>query len=215
MTALRVHGFSVSLGGFGAGPAQDIDDPLGIGGIALHDWHFATRTFRRMFGGEDGETGVDDDFAARGFRNIGAWIIGRHMFGPQRGPWPDETWKGWWGDEPPYHTPVFVLTNHPRPALAMAGGTTFHFVTDGIDAALRRAADAAGGQDVRLGGGIRTIRQYLQAGLVDELHLAISPVLLGSGEHLFAGIDAPRLGYHCVDHVPTSRALHVVLAKRP
>jgi dihydrofolate reductase len=211
---LRVHGFSLSLDGYGAGPNQDFDNPLGVGGLALHEWAFATRTFRRLHGGEGGSTGVDDTFAARGFEKIGAWILGRNMFGPVRGPWPDDDWKGWWGDIPPYHTPVFVLTNHPRASLTMNGGTTFHFVTDGIEAALRRATEAANGQDVRLGGGVATIRQYLRAGLVDEMHLAISPVLLGAGEHLFAGINLPQLGYQCVERVSTERATHVLIAKR-
>jgi dihydrofolate reductase len=214
MPKLRVHCFAVSLDGYGVGPGQDLDNPLGVGGVALHDWALATRTFRQMFGSEGGTTGIDNDFAARGFTNIGAWIMGRNMFGPMRGCWPDDTWKGWWGENPPYHTPVFVLTNHPRASIAMAGGTTFHFVTDGIQATLKRATEAAAGQDIRLGGGVATIRQYLRAGLVDEVHLAISPVLLGSGEHLLAGIDAPKLGYQCTEHVPTTNATHVVLAKQ-
>jgi dihydrofolate reductase len=213
MAKLRVHGFSLSLDGYGAGPNQDIDNPLGVGGTALHEWAFATRTFRKMFGLEGGSTGTDDEFAARGFANIGAWILGRNMFGPVRGPWPDESWKGWWGDEPPYHVPVFVLTHHARPPLAMRGGTIFHFVTDGMHAALERANEAAGDQDVRLGGGVATIRQYLRAGLIDEMHLAISPVLLGSGEHLLAGINTVQLGYRCVEHVATASATHVVIAK--
>jgi dihydrofolate reductase len=212
---LRVHCFSISLDGYGAGPDQDRDNPLGVGGLALHEWAFATRTFCKMFGREGGTTGVDDEFAARGFDNIGAWILGRNMFGPVRGPWPDDGWKGWWGDDPPYHVPVFVLTHHPRAPIAMAGGTTFHFVTDGIHAALQRAADAAGGRDIRLGGGVATIRQYLQAGLIDEMHLAISPTLLGSGEPLLAGLDVPKLGYRCSGHVPTPNATHVVLTKQP
>jgi dihydrofolate reductase len=169
MSQLRVHGFSLSLDGFGAGPRQDADNPLGVGGRALHEWA-ATRTFQKMFGGDGGDTGIDDDFAAAGFANIGAWILGRNMFGPIRGPWVDDAWKGWWGDNPPYHVPVFVLTHHPRATITMAGGTTFHFVTDGIQAALGRAVEAARGKDVRLGGGIATIQQYLRAGLVDELH---------------------------------------------
>jgi dihydrofolate reductase len=214
MPKLRVHGFSLSLDGYGAGPNQDIDNPLGIGGRALHEWAFATRTFRRMFGTEGGSTGIDDEFAARGFENIGAWILGRNMFGPVRGAWPDESWKGWWGDEPPYHVPVFVLTHHARASLAMRGGTTFHFFTGGIHAALASAVAAAGDRDVRVGGGVATIRQYLQAGLIDEMHLAIAPVLLGNGEHLLAGIDTAALGYHCVEHVPTPNATHVVIAKR-
>jgi dihydrofolate reductase len=214
MPKLRVHGFSISLDGFGAGPNQDADNPLGVGGRALHEWAFATRTFRRMFGAEGGSTGTDDDFAARGFENIGAWILGRNMFGPVRGPWPDETWKGWWGDNPPYHVPVFVLTHHPRASFTMSGGTTFHFVTDGIHEALERAREAAGSKDVRVGGGVATIRQYLRAGLIDEMHLAVAPVLLGAGEHLLAGIDAPRLGYECAEHVAMPNATHVVITKR-
>ena len=214
MSKVRVHSFSISIDGYGAGPNQDIDHPLGVGGMALHEWVFATKTFQKMHGQGGGEEGVDDDFAARGFANIGAWILGRNMFGPVRGPWPDESWKGWWGANPPYHTPVFVLTHHVRPSITMEGGTTFHFVTDGIHAALRRATEAAGGKDVRLGGGVATIRQYLKAGLVDELHLAIAPVLLGSGEHLLAGIDLVKLGYACTEHVLARRATHVVLTKR-
>jgi dihydrofolate reductase len=211
---LRVHGFAVSIDGYGAGPNQDITNPLGVGGTALHQWVFGTRTFQRMFGKDEGATGVDDDFAARGFENIGAWILGRNMFGPVRGPWPDETWKGWWGENPPYHVPVFVLTHHPRADLTMDGGTTFHFVNDGIEAVLRRAVAAANGKDVRLGGGVATIRQYLRAGLIDEMHIAVAPVLLGAGESLFAGIDVPALGYQRTEHVPTPNATHIVLAKR-
>ncbi len=213
MSKLRVHGFALSLDGYGAGPRQDLDNPLGVGGRALHEWSFATKTFQKMFGGESGQTGVDDDFAAAGFSNIAAWILGRNMFGPIRGPWVDEAWKGWWGDNPPYHVPVFVLTHHPRAPITMNGGTTFHFVTDGIHVALQRAMEAAKGQDVRLGGGVATIQQYLRAGLVDEMHLAIAPVLLGSGEHLFAGLDALELGYRCVRHVATPSVMHVVLAR--
>ncbi|MDE2251416.1 MAG: dihydrofolate reductase family protein [Gammaproteobacteria bacterium] len=214
MGKLRVQSFSISLDGYGAGPGQSLDRPLGAGGMALHDWAFTTRTFRQMFGDPGGATGVDDDFAARGFRNIGAWILGRNMFGPVRGPWPDLTWKGWWGDNPPYHVPVFVLTHHPREPLTMQGGTVFHFVTDGIRGALERARAAAGPLDVRLGGGVATIREYLLAGLVDEMHLAISPVLLGSGEHLLAGIDLPRLGFIRSEHVPTPNATHIVVTRR-
>jgi dihydrofolate reductase len=212
---LRVHAFSISIDGYGAGPNQDLHNPLGIGGPAMFDWFFPTRTWQRMQGNEDGETSVDDEIAAQGFADIGAWILGRNMFGPVRGPWPDETWKGWWGDEPPYHTPVFVLTHHPRAPLKMKGGTEFRFITDGIHAALEQAMDAAGGRDVRLGGGVSTIRQYLCAGLIDELQLTIAPVLLGGGEHLLQGIDARALGYECVRHVSGVRAAaHVVLRKR-
>jgi dihydrofolate reductase len=215
MPKLRVNCFSLSLDGYGAGPDQSRESPLGVGGEALHQWVFPTRTFQKKVLGKDGgTTGIDEDFAARGFADVGAWILGRNMFGPIRGPWPDDSWKGWWGDAPPYHAPVFVLTHHPRAALAMAGGTTFHFVTDGIEAALKRATDAAEGKDVRLGGGVATIRQYLRAGLVDEMHLAISPVLLGAGEHLLAGIDLAKLGYACTEHVPSAKATHVVLTKR-
>ena len=213
MPKLRVHGFAISLDGYGAGPRQDLDNPLGVGGEALHRWLVATRTFRKTHGEDGGTTGVDDDFAARGFDNIGAWILGRNMFGPVRGAWPDESWTGWWGEEPPYHTPVFVLTHHARAPIGMKGGTTFHFVTEGIHAALQRAADAAKGQDVRLGGGVATIRQYLEARLIDELHVAISPVLLGAGEHLLANIDTPTLGYRCTEHVATPNATHFVLRR--
>jgi dihydrofolate reductase len=213
MPKLRVHCFSISLDGYGAGPGQELQNPLGVGGEALHEWVVATRTFRQMVGQEGGTTGADDEFTARGFDNIGAWIMGRNMFGPVRGSWPDDSWKGWWGDNPPYHCPVFVLTKHPRTSFTMDGGTTFHFVTDGIHEALKRAAEAANGRDIRLGGGVATIRQYLRAGLIDEMHLAISPVLLGSGEHLLAGIDAPALGYQCTKHVSTTNATHIVLSK--
>jgi len=214
MPRLRVQCFAVSLDGYGAGPEQSLKSPLGVGGEALHGWFVPTRTFQTMLGKGDGTTGPDDDFAARGFANVGAWILGRNMFGPVRGPWPDEAWKGWWGDNPPYHVPVFVLTHYPRPSISMAGGTTFHFVTDGIEAALKRALEAAGGKDVRLGGGVATIRDYLRAGLLDEMHLAIAPVLLGSGEHLLGGIDLTKLGYKCTEHVPTANAMHIVLTRR-
>jgi dihydrofolate reductase len=212
MPKLRISSFAVSLDGYGAGPGQSLENPLGDGGLALHQWARATRTFRTMFGQDGGTTGIDDDFAARGFANVGAWILGRNMFGPIRGDWPDESWRGWWGDNPPYHCPVFVLTDHPRAAIAMEGGTTFHFVS-GIHGALERAFEAANGADVRLGGGVATIRQYLQAGLVDEMHLAVAPVLLGSGENLFAGLNLPALGYQRGDHVTTPNATHIVLKR--
>jgi dihydrofolate reductase len=214
MTQVRVEGFTVSIDGYGAGPNQDINNPLGVGGTDLHQWLFPTLTLQQaLFGKDEGTTGVDNDFAARGFQNVGAWILGRNMFGPIRGPWPDENWKGWWGDEPPYHTPVFVLTHHAREPITMEGGTTFHFVTDGIYAALERAKAAAKGKDVRLGGGVETIRQYLRANLIDELHIAIAPILLGSGERLFADIDLLALGFSCVEHVATEKATHVVLRR--
>ena len=213
MPKLRVHNFAISLDGYGAGPNQDRVNPLGVGGEALHDWFVATRTFRQMAGKDGGATGIDDDFAARAFKNVGAFILGRNMFGPIRGPWPDDSWKGWWGDNPPYHVPVFVLANHPRAPVVMDGGTTFHFVTDGIQAALQRATEAADGLDIQLGGGVSTVRQYLSVGLIDEMHFAVSPILLGSGEHLLAGIDTPKLGYQCTEHVPTAKATHVVLTK--
>jgi dihydrofolate reductase len=214
MSRLRVHAFSISLDGYGAGADQNLERPLGRGGEALHAWFLPTRTFRRMTGAGDGTTGVDEDFAARGFDNIGAWILGRNMFGPVRGPWPDESWRGWWGETPPYHGPVFVLTHHPRPPLEMDGGTVFHFVTGGIEEALARAKQAAGDRDVRLGGGAATIRQYLRAGLVDQMHVAVSPVLLGDGEALFAGLDLPALGYEVSEHVAGGAATHVVIARR-
>ena len=214
MPRLRVHGYSVSLDGYGAGPDQSLENPQGVGAMALHEWAFATRTFRTMFGQDGGSTGVDDEFAARGFRNIGAWILGRNMFAPSRGPWPDDGWRGWWGDTPPYHCPVFVLTHHPRAPLEMQGGTVFHFVTGGIHEALQRARAAAPGRDVRVGGGVATVRQYLAAGLVDELHLAIATTLLGGGEHLFAGLDLPKLGYHVAERVVSEQALHLVLKRQ-
>ena len=214
MSKLCVRAFSISLDGYGAGPDQSLDDPLGVNGMALHQWAFKTRTFRKMFGKDGGETGVDDDFAIRSFDNIGAWILGRNMFGPVRGPWPDENWKGWWGDNPPYHVPVFVLTNHVRAPIVMEGGTTFHFVTDGIEAALHQAREAANGKDVRVGGGVSTIKQYLTAGLIDEMHLAMSPILLGAGENLFAGLDLPALGYASTDRVSTESATHLIISKQ-
>jgi len=214
MSQLKVRGFSVSLDGFSAGPNQSLDNPMGEGAGGLHAWFRATRTFQRMIGNDgNGEDGPDEAFAVRGFENVGAWILGRNMFGPVRGPWPDDSWQGWWGDEPPYHVPVFVLTHHARAPLVMQGGTTFHFVTDGIESAYAQARAAAGGKDVRLGGGVATVREYLRAGLVDEMHLAISPAVLGSGESLFADLDLAQLGFRCVEHVPTQLATHVVLRK--
>ena len=213
MPSLLVSAFSISLDGYGAGPDQSLGNPLGVGGLGLHDWFFDTRAFHRMQNHDGGDTGIDDDFAAQAMDNVGAWILGRNMFGPVRGPWPDDTWRGWWGKNPPYHVPVFVLTHHARPPIEMEGGTVFHFVTDGIHAALARARAAAGDQDIRLGGGVASIRQYLEARLIDRMHLALSPLLLGSGEHLFAGIDFPALGYRCTDCVPGARAVHYVVAR--
>lgn len=211
---LVVRCFSVSADGFGAGPNQDLNNPLGVGGMGLHEWVFPTRTFQKMlFGKDGGTTGPDDDFAARGFDNIGAWILGRNMFGPIRGPWPDDSWKGWWGEEPPYRCQVFVLTHYPRAPIEMKGGTVFHFVTDGVEAALQRARQAANGKDIRLGGGVASIKQYLRAGLVDELHLAMAPILLGSGESLFDDLDLTSLGYKRAEHVSSPHAMHVVLRK--
>lgn len=213
MTRVRVHNFSISLDGYGAGPSQTLEDPLGVGGQSLHEWFFPTRTFQRMLG-KDGATGVDNDIAARAGVGVGAWIMGRNMFGPIRGRWPDESWRGWWGNNPPYHGPVFVLTHHARSPIPMEGGTTFHFVTGGPDEALDRAIEAAKGKDVQIGGGVLTVRQYLERRRIDELHVAISPKLLGSGEHLFYGLDLKALGYECASHVPTSAATHIVLTRR-
>jgi dihydrofolate reductase len=214
MSRLVVRSFGMSIDGYSAGPSQSLDNPLGVNGPELMDWFFHTRVWREMHGQPGGDTGVDDETAKRGFENVGAWILGRNMFGPVRGPWPDENWKGWWGDEPPYHVPAFVLTHHARPPAPMKGGTTFHFVTDGIRAALEQAKTAAGGRDVRVGGGPATIRQYLRAGLIEEMHLVLRPVLLGSGEPLLAGLDLRALGYECTQHVPGERALHVFIARR-
>jgi len=213
MTKLRVQSFAISIDGYGAGPNQDLQNPLGVRGPELMEWFLTTRAWRRMHGHDDGETGVDNGLAEQGFNGIGAWILGRNMFGPVRGPWPDDSWKGWWGPNPPYHVPVFVLTHHARAPIAMQGGTTFHFVTDGIAAALAAARAAAGDKDVRLGGGVATIRAYLAAGLIDEMHLAIAPVLLGAGEPLLAGLDVTRLGYRVNEHVPSPAATHVVLTR--
>lgn len=218
MSKLRVQSFTISLDGFGAGPHQDLDNPLGVRGPELMEWFFHTRVWRRMHGpteaGGEGETGVDNTVAEQGFEGVGAWILGRNMFGPIRGPWPDEGWRGWWGEEPPYHTPVFVLTHYPRPPLKMAGGTEFHFVTDGIETAWAEAKAAAGGRDVRLGGGVSTVRQYLRAGLVDEVHLAVRPVLLGHGESLWQGLDLRALGYECTRYLAGERAAHMWLHRR-
>lgn len=214
MTRVIVNGFTLSIDGYGAGPDQSLANPLGVGGVELHKWMTPTRTFKEVHGSEGGTRGVDDDFTRRGFEDVGAWILGRNMFGPVRGPWPDESWRGWWGENPPYHVPVFVLTHHPRPPLEMEGGTVFHFVTDGAEAALQRAREAAGDKDVRIGGGAATIRQYLRAGGIDEMHIAIAPVLLGRGESLLEAIDLPALGFEVIEHVPGQAATHVVLAKR-
>jgi dihydrofolate reductase len=213
MSKLRVHCFGVSLDGFGAGPDQSLENPLGAGGENLHEWFFPTRVFQKMQGNANGTTGLDNDFAERGFGGIGAWILGRNMFGPVRGAWPNDEWKGWWGEEPPYHTPVFVLTHYPRAPIQMEGGTTFHFVTDGIHAALQRAREAAGALDVRVGGGPATIRQYLQSGLIDEMHIAVSPIILGRGESLLAGLDLAKLGYKVSAHQTSAAAMHAVITK--
>ncbi len=214
MTRVRVENFTISLDGYGAGPDQSLENPLGVGGEDLHGWLVNASSWRQMHGKAGGEKGIDDEFAVRGTTDVGAWILGRNMFGPIRGQWPDGDWKGWWGDEPPYHVPVFVLSHHPRASLQMAGDTTFHFVTGGIHEALDRARKAADGKDVRIGGGVDTIRQYLRAGLIDELHIAISPVLLGGGEHLFDGLDLPALGYETGQFMASERAAHVVLRRR-
>ena len=215
MSEVKVMAFSISADGYGAGPEQSLQHPLGIGGEALHEWVFPTQTFRRrVLGLDGGSTGADDGYARRSFDGVGAWILGRNMFGPVRGPWPDDTWKGWWGDEPPYRVPVFVLTHHARAPLVMEGGTTFHFVTDGIDAALARAREAAAGKDVRLGGGVHVIQQYLRRRLIDEMHVAISPVLLGSGERLFEGVDLPALGYACTRHEASPLATHLLITRQ-
>jgi dihydrofolate reductase len=213
MSKVRVNCFTLSLEGYGAGAQQTRENPLGIGGEDLHHWFRPTHTFKSMFGGTQGTTGVDEQYARRGNENLGAWILGRNMFGPIRGDWPDDQWKGWWGKNPPYHVPVYVLTHHPRPSIQMEGGTTFHFVTEGIHEALKRAKQAAGSKDIRIGGGVETIRQYLRAGLVDEMHLAISPILLGSGEHLLSGLDLPALGFKVTEHVSSEAAQHVVFTR--
>jgi dihydrofolate reductase len=215
MTKLRVESLTISLDGYAAGPNQNIDNPLGAGGQDLHTWAFATRTFQKaLFNADSGDTGIDDDFALRGFDNIGAWILGRNMFGPIRGPWSDESWKGWWGENPPYHVPVFVLTHHARAPLVMEGNTTFNFVTGGIHEALERAQKVAGEKDVRLGGGPNTIQQYLREGLVDEIHIVVVPVVLGSGEHLFQGVDLKALGFACIQNVASEKVTHYVLSRK-
>ena len=214
MSKLRVQSFGLSIDGYGAGPNQDLEHPLGVNGPELMEWFVPTRTWRKMQGQSGGETGVDDRLAGQGMSGFGAWILGRNMFGPIRGPWQDDSWQGWWGDDPPYHVPVFVLTHHARRPLRMKGGTEFRFVTDGIASALQQARAAAGERDVRLGGGVSTIRQYLAAGLIDELHLAVRPVLLGKGEHLLHGLDLRALGYECTERMEGERATHVFLRRR-
>jgi dihydrofolate reductase len=213
MSKVRVAAFSLSVDGFGAGPEQSMQDPLGKRGTEMFQWFFHTRTFRAMQGKDDGSQGIDEDYAARGMANFGAFILGRNMFGPIRGDWPDETWKGWWGPNPPYHAPTFILTHYPREPLVMEGGTTFHFITGGIEDALEKAKAAAGGKDVKIGGGVSTVRQYLQADLIDELHFAVSPVVLGKGEAMFTGIDLPALGFRVAEHVASEHATHIVLTK--
>jgi dihydrofolate reductase len=214
VTRFRVNAFGISMDGFGAGAEQSLDNPMGVGGLAMHGWAFETKTFRAMHGGEGGSTGVDEEFAARSFENVGAWILGRNMFGPVRGSWGNESWKGWWGDEPPYHVPVFVLTHYPRPPLEMKGGTTFYFVTEGIEEAAKSAAAAAGGKDVRIGGGVSTVQQYLRAGVIDEMHLVVSPVLLGAGEKFFGNVDLVKAGFRVTQHVMSERVMHVVMEKQ-
>jgi dihydrofolate reductase len=214
MSKVRVSSFSISIDGFGAGARQDLQNPLGVRGPEMFSWFFQTQVWNKMQGESGGGPGVDNQMAERAFENVGAWILGRNMFGPVRGPWPDESWKGWWGDEPPYHVPVFVLTHHARKPFAMQGGTTFHFITDGAESALKRAREAAAGKDVRIGGGVSTIRQYLVAGRVDEMHLAMSPMLMGEGEHLFAGINLQQLGFRVARSVAGENATHILIEKR-
>ena len=213
MTKIRVAGFGVSLDGFAAGPEQSLANPLGKNGPELFQWFFPTRTFCAMAGKDGGTTGVDDQYAQRAMAGFGAFVLGRNMFGPIRGPWPDDAWTGWWGDNPPYHAPTYILTHHARPSIELEGGTTFHFVTDGIESALRQARAAAGGKDVKIGGGVETVRQYLRAGLVDDMHLALAPVVLGQGEALFAGLDLRALGFRVVERATTEAATHLVLAR--
>lgn len=213
MSKIRVLCFAMSQDGFGAGPDQSLENPLGVNGPEMFEWFFPTLVWRKMQGQEGGETGVDNRMAAASFENMGAWILGRNMFGPVRGPWPDESWKGWWGEEPPYHVPTFVLTHHSRPPLTMKGGTVFHFVTGGIHEALERAREAAAGRDIRIGGGAATVRQYLQARLIDDMHLAVRPVLLGRGEPLFRDLDLRALGYECTESIAGERATHVIIRR--
>ena len=213
MSKVKVAGFSVSIDGYGAGPDQSLKDPMGKGAMPLHQWLLKTNFFRKMFGQDGGTTGVDNELAVKSQENLGAWILGRNMFGPVRGPWPDESWKGWWGDNPPYHVPVFVLTHHARKPIAMQGGTTFYFVTDGIESALKKAREAAKDKDIRIGGGVSTVRQYLEAGLIDEMHLAFAPVFLGAGENFLAGMDLPKLGFQRVERIATDDATHIILRK--
>lgn len=213
MSKVKVAAFAVSLDGFGAGPNQSLENLLGVRGPELHKWFFKTKVFQKTHGGTDGVEDVDNSFAGRSFENIGAWIMGRNMFGPVRGPWPKREWRGWWGESPPYHTPVFVLTHHQREPLVMEGGTTFYFITDGIESALKKAKEAAKGKDIRIGGGVQVIREYLKAGLIDELHLVHSPVFLGSGENLFSGIDLPKLGFSVIEKSETADATHIILSK--
>ena len=214
MSKVCVKCFAISLDGFSAGPDQDLENPLGVRGPELFEWFFQSRTWRAMHDMDGGETGIDDDFAARAMAGNGAWILGRNMFGPVRGPWPDESWRGWWGEEPPYHVPTFVLTHHARKPVAMKGGTTFHFVTDGIRSALEQAQKAAGGKDIRIGGGVSTVRQFLRARLIDEVHLALRPIVFGGGENLWQGIDVRALGYETAEHVVGERAIHVIIRRR-
>jgi dihydrofolate reductase len=214
MSKVRVAAYSISLDGFGAGPDQSIGHPLGRGGEGLHHWFVPTRGFQQVYGKDEGSTGIDDDFGRRSMENLGAWIMGRNMFGPVRGEWPDFEWKGWWGDNPPYHCPVFVLTHHERPPLEMAGGTVFHFVTGGIEDALDRARQAAGDKDIRIGGGAATIRQFFEARLIDEMHVAVAPVLLGSGESLFEGLNLVELGYEVIECKPGEGALHAIIGRK-
>lgn len=213
VTKVKVAGFGVSIDGFSAGVEQSLNHPLGIRGDEIFQWFFPTRAFREMLGKEGGETGVDNEFGRRAMEGFGAFILGRNMFGPIRGEWPDDQWKGWWGDNPPYHAPTFILTHYSRPPIEMLGGTTFHFVTDGIESALQQAREAAGSKDIKIGGGVQTVRQYIQAGYVDEIHLAVAPIALGQGESLFSGLDLRSLGYRTVEHIATDRATHIVFAK--